>query len=426
VPPQITPDHPNQVHTRSQSSSRRDASEVAGEAKPADGPYTARRVKVGFEVIVAGSVLGAGQGGASGYIEGLLPGVLDDERVEELVAYVADWYEPAADWRHPKLTVRRWPVPKFRPARVAFEQLALPPLATRDRLDVLFSTSNYRPLRYRSPNVVALHAVQHFLLDGGLSRSRGAYLKFAVPRSVRSADMVVAVTDTLRRDAIRLFDLDPDRVVTVHMGPSPWALELLDSDLADIEPYRTPDGSPYVLSISRLYALKNHRRLIEAFAVAAREGSLQHKLVVVGGDADVTRAELAEVARAVGVEERVLFLGRVPQEQVPGLYRGADAVAYVSLYETFGHPVLEAFATGAPVITSTAGATGEVAGGAARLVDPSRIDDIAAGLREVLSDRERRDSMRAAGFERVRDFSWESCARGTVDALERAVRLRAA
>jgi glycosyltransferase involved in cell wall biosynthesis len=391
-----------------------------------DPPYTALPVKVGFEVIAAGSVLGAGQGGASGYIEGLLPKVLDDDRVDELVAYVADWYAPAARWSHPKLTVRRWPVPKARAARVAFEQVALPALAMRDRPDVLFSTSNYRPLLYRGPSVVALHAVQHFLLDGGIGRARGAYLKFATPRSVRTADMVVAVTDTLRTDAIRLFELDPDRIVTVHMGPSPWALELLDTELDQIEPYRTPDGAQYVLSISRLYALKNHRRLIEAFAQATRDGSLPHKLVIVGGDADVTREELVAVAARAGIADRVLFLGRVPQEQVPGLYRGADAVAYVSLYETFGHPILEAFATGAPVITSTTGATGEVAGGAARLVDPRDVSDIAAGLRDVLSSPARRAALREAGLQRVRDFSWESCARGTVDALEQALRRRGA
>src|SRR5205807_4484231 len=136
------------------------------------------------------------------------------------------------------------------------------------------------------------------------------------------------------------------------------------------EPYRPPDGAPYVLCISRLYALKNHRRLIEAFAALVRDASLPHTLVIAGGDADVTRAELEQVADRAGVADRVMLLGRVPQAQVPGLYRGAEAIAYVSLYETFGHPVLEAFATGTPVITSSTGGTAEVAGGAARLVDP--------------------------------------------------------
>jgi glycosyltransferase involved in cell wall biosynthesis len=99
-------------------------------------------------------------------------------------------------------------------------------------------------------------------------------------------------------------------------------------------------------------------------------------------------------------------------------------VAYVSLYETFGHPVLEAFATGRPLLTSTAGATGEVAGGAARLADPEDVQDIAAGLNDVLADERLRSQLTEAGRRRVQDFSWRSCARGTIDALELALSRR--
>jgi len=201
-------------------------------------------------------------------------------------------------------------------------------------------------------------------------------------------------------------------------------LELLDSNAA-VEPYQTPDRSPYVLCISRLYALKNHRRLIEAFAKLVKEQKLPHRLVIVGGDADVTQAQLAQVAAQEGIADQVMFLGRVPQVDVPGLYAGAEAIAYVSLYETFGHPVLEAFATGTPLVTSTTGGTAEVAGGAAKLVDPRNVDDIADGLSSVLTDPSLRDQLATAGRRRVQDFSWEQCARGTVDAMALALRRRA-
>jgi glycosyltransferase involved in cell wall biosynthesis len=378
---------------------------------------------VGYEVMAAGSGLDEGQGGASGYIEGLLPELLADARVDRITAYVADWYKPALTWSHPKLRVRRLRVPRKRPARVAYEQTVLPVRARRDGIDVLFSTGNFRPLVYSRPNVLALHAVQHFLLNDDIGRVRSAYVRFAVPRSARTADLVVAVTDALRTDAMRLFDLEPERIVSVPMGPSPWVLELMESG-GSVEPYRTPDGAPYVLCISRLYALKNHRRLIQAFARILREQSLPHHLVIVGGDADVTREELAAVAREEGIEQRVLFLGRVPQVEVPGLYAGAATVAYVSLYETFGHPVLEAFATGTPLVTSTTGGTAEVSGGAAELVDPTDVSDIVRGLSAVLTDAGLRERLAAAGRRRVQDFSWARCGRGTVDAFERALARR--
>jgi glycosyltransferase involved in cell wall biosynthesis len=307
---------------------------------------------------------------------------------------------------------------------VAYEQLAVPRRARRDRVDVLFSTGNVRPLFYRRPNVVGLHAIQHFVLEREARGLRAVYLERAVPRSLRTADRVVAVTETLRRDAIRVFDLDPERIVAVPMGPSPWVHELAAAGDGGPTPYRTPAGAPYVLCISRLYALKNHRRLIEAFARAVRDDGLPHALVIVGGDADVTRAELAGVAEEVGIADRVVLTGRVPQAEVPSLYAGADAVAYVSLYETFGHPVLEAFATVRPLVTSAVGGTAEVAGDAARLVDPEDVGAIAAGLRDVLTDAALRERLVAAGRRRLADFSWERCARRTVDALEAAARGR--
>ncbi|MBO0769035.1 MAG: glycosyltransferase family 4 protein [Solirubrobacterales bacterium] len=369
---------------------------------------------MGVEVISAGSVLGAGQGGATGYIEALIPAMLEDERISKLTVYTADWYEPAKHWRHPKLRVRTGPVPTKRPLRVAYENTVLPLQVAADRVDVLLCTANFRPLSYRGRTVVALHAVQHFVLNDDIGRLRSAYVRFAVPRSVRGADRVVAVTDTLRTDAIKLFNLDPNRISAVPMGPSPWVLELASTQTT---PYRTASGAPYVLCISRLYALKNHRRMISAFAKASHG----HELVIVGGDADVTAAELGQHAAELGIADKVHFLGRVDQDAVPGLFAGATAVAYVSLYETFGHPVLEAFATGTALLTSSDGATGETAGGAALLADPKDVDDIAAQLQRLLTDAELRERLIAAGHRRVQDFSWERHARGTVDALEQAL-----
>jgi glycosyltransferase involved in cell wall biosynthesis len=382
-------------------------------------------LRVGLEAIAAGSGLEEGAGGARGYYEGVLAPLAGDQRVEELVTYVPAWLDAGAVWRPAKSRLVRCQVPKGRPLRVAYEHLGLTLRATRDHLDVLFSTGNYRPLTYTGVNVVGLQAIQHFILRDDVGRFRGAYMDFAVPRSVRSADMTIASSETLRHDAIRLWNLDPERIVGVPLGPPPWIAEMISSDAASkVEPHRLPDGAPYVMCISRLYALKNHRRLIEAFARLVKDGHVSHKLLIVGGDADVTAAELAAVAAEQGVSDCVRLLGRVPQKQVPGLYAGASAIAYVSLYETFGHPVLEAFAMGRPLLTSNAGATAETAGGAALLADPLDVEAIAAGLREILFDEELRARLSAAGAKRVRDFSWERYAKGSMDAIERALELR--
>jgi glycosyltransferase involved in cell wall biosynthesis len=367
-------------------------------------------------MISAGTSIEEGEGGAGGYYANLLPGLCADPRLAAVIVYAPDWYEPARRWGHAKLELRPCPVPRSRAARVLYEQFGIPVHARRDRVDVLLSLANVRPLVRRAPNVLVLHAVQHFLFGGSIGAMRSAYLRIAVPRSARTAHRVLTVSETLRRDALRLFDLDPSSVVTVRMGPPPVVDELLASS-GTAERYRTPGGAPYVLCISRLYEHKNHRRLIDAFARAAAPGDLAHQLLVVGGDAEVTSAELAEHAAAAGVAERVKFLGRVPQSMVAGLYAGAAMVAYVSLYETFGLPVLETFASGRPLLTSAHGATPEIAGDGALCVDPTDVEAIATGLRSILLDEDLRARLVTAGRARLAEFSWERCARETVDAV---------
>jgi glycosyltransferase involved in cell wall biosynthesis len=155
------------------------------------------------------------------------------------------------------------------------------------------------------------------------------------------------------------------------------------------------DGD-YVLAVATLEPRKNLRRIADA---AARVGA---ELRVVG-------------ARGWGGVETPGWVGEVSDGELAGLYRGARAFVFPSLYEGFGIPVLEAMACGAPVVTSRGGATEEVAGGAAVLVDPLDVAAIAAGIEEAAS---RRDELRPLGLVRARTYSWPSVA----DAVERVWR----
>jgi len=299
----------------------------------------------------------------------------------------------------------------------------LPLLASRRKLDVLLCTVNIMPLLRRSPTVVVLQSLQYFLWPSEVGRLRRFYLRFFTPRSLARADGIIAVTETERADAIKLFDLDQSKIVAVHHGVPNWVGEAASRrDLS--KPHRQRDNTPYVLVVSRLYAFKNHRRLIEAFAQFIADGDHPHRLLIAGGDADVTRADLDAHATAHGVADRVQCLGVVPQADIPHLFAGAAAIAYISLYETFGLPVLEALSFGLPLVTSSSGATAEVAGGAAVLVDPESVTDIAAGLRAVLTDEQVRARLAAAGPQRVAEFTWTKCADETMDVIYAALQRR--
>ncbi len=378
-------------------------------------------MRVGLDMISGGSGFGPAAGGLLPYYEGLLRALSDHPKVASIVAFVSPWNAGLTIPNDPRIeTVVCKGLTRNRVGRVMYEQLALPVLALRADVDVMLFTCNVKPLVWWRPSVVVLQSIQHFLLPGGIGGARGAYLTWIVPRSLRGASAIIAVTDTERTDAIRLFDLDPERIRTVYHGMSNWARSIIEGDDPG-PPHALSDGRPYVLIVSRLYDFKNHRRLIEAFAKLVGDDRIQHSLVIVGGDADVTRSELEEWGKRAGLNERLQCFGPAPQDEIPGLFVGADAIAYVSLYETFGHPVLEAFAFGKPLVTSLIGATAEVAGGAARLVDPYEVDSITAGLRDVLLDNDLRRRLRESGPRRAAEFTWDRCAAGTYRALERAV-----
>ncbi|MFQ3661823.1 MAG: glycosyltransferase family 1 protein, partial [Chloroflexaceae bacterium] len=171
--------------------------------------------------------------------------------------------------------------------------------------------------------------------------------------------------------------------------------------------------APYFLYIGTIQPRKNLTRLIEAFAHAGPDDAL---LVIAGRRGWLSEPIVRRVAE-LGLTNRVRFPGYVPDADLPALLSGALAFVFPSLYEGFGMPVLEAMACGAPVLTSTTSALPEVAGDAALLVDPCDTDAIAAALRRLAADAPLRASLRARGLVRAADFTWERCARKTLDVL---------
>ena len=254
------------------------------------------------------------------------------------------------------------------------------PLAAR-RLDVLHCTTFRGPLRAAAPFAVTLHdlaLVRHPELFPCWHRWTG---RAAIGPVARAADRVLAVSEFTKREAVERLGVREERVTVVGNA---------------VEPVFSPGNSllrgDYVLAVGTLEPRKNLRRVAEA---AVRAGA---ELRVVG-------------APGWGGVETPGWIGDVSDEELAELYRGARAVVFPSLYEGFGIPVLEAMASGTPVVTSRGGATEEVAGGAAVLVDPLDVESIAAGIAEADT---RRDELRALGLERAKAYSWNAVA----DAVE--------
>ena len=213
-------------------------------------------------------------------------------------------------------------------------------------------------------------------------------------RVARSLAAVIAVSEFTRDELVELLGVREERVHVVPNGVGP-----------PFTPAGAAASGEYVLAVATLEPRKNLDRLVQAFE-RADLGGCELRVVGASGWGDVT----------VG-GPNIRWLGEVPDEELAALYRGALCVAYVSLYEGFGLPVLEAMACGAPVVASTAPALRELGGDAVVAVDPLDPDAIADGLEEAIA---RRDDLRLRGLERAGGFTWQRTAEQTA-AVYRAV-----
>jgi len=258
--------------------------------------------------------------------------------------------------------------------------LVLPREARERGVDVLHCPTFRAPFSTAMPLVVTVLDLAVLRHPGMFNQWSRRYSRFAVPRVVQAAAAVITISEFTKSEVVDVLGTTPEKVHAIPIA---------------VEAPFTPEGpgaeGDYVLSVGTLEPRKNLARVVEA---AQRAGV---ELRVVG----------AEGWGGVKVDG---WVGRVSDEELAALYRGARCVVYPSLYEGFGLPVLEAMACGTPVVTSRGGATEEVGGDAVVLVDPLETTAIAAGIENALG---RRDELRAKGLERAQAFSWDRVARDT-------------
>ena len=359
--------------------------------------------------------------GISRYIRGIcahLPTVPGDER---FVVYtnetVREW--PNVEGRRLRVVGSR--VPTVSPvARIAWEQVVLPVLALRDRLDVLHCPLNVLPIAARVPVVLTIHDLTFLRFPERFHWAKQRYLATFTRYAARHASRIVTDSAATRNDVIEAFRIDPNRVDVVYPG--------VDSDFRPYdgggeshEAFRARMGLPeqYVLYLGTLEPRKNVDRLVRAFARLVR-GGLPHTLVLAGGRG----WDYAAIDRAIaleGIGHRVIVPGYVRREDQPLWYSAAKLFVYPSQYEGFGLPVLEALACGTPVVTSNASSLPEVVGRAGIAIDPTDEVALADAMRSVLTEPQLAARLREAGPVQASSFTWAEAAAGCVRAYRGAL-----
>lgn len=280
----------------------------------------------------------------------------------------------------------------------------LPSLARRYQLDLLH-TQLIAPPFSSCPTAITVHDTLFESHPQFFSKLFALRCKVLVRRGARQSSLVCTVSDFSAAEIERYYGVPSEHIITTANGVnlSRFALSLGRSeefDRLNLAP------QSYLLTVGRLEPRKNHLALLNSFANLPQP---RPKLVIVG-QKDFGFEPIYETIRAKNLQDDVLILNSVTDELLPALYRNALAFVFPSWAEGFGMPLLEAMASGVPVITSSTTALAEVASGAALMINPADPDSITQAMQSVLSQPELRAKLVETGLDRARQYSWDSSA----------------
>lgn len=372
---------------------------------------------MGPRVLLDATGVPADRGALGRYVDGLVKALADAGADLALACQRAD------EERYARLLpgARIVPAPPaiaHRPARLAWEQSGLPLAATQVEAKVIHSPHYSMPLRPGLPTVVTIHDLAFFTAPDTHSPVTATFYKAAIRTSARRATRLIVPSKATRDEVVRVLEADSTKIDVAYHGvdhdffcpPNPAQLERVAARLG-------LHGRPYVAYLGTLEPRKNVPALIAGWVAAVQDLAEPPALVLAGGTG--WSDEVDEAVAAVPAHLRLVRPGYLHYTDLPGFFGGALIVAFPSIGEGFGLPVLEAMACGAPVLTTHRTSLPEVGGDAVAYTEPD-VASIKATLRALIDDGAEREALGSAGYARSLEFTWAASAQAHMACYERA------
>ena len=339
----------------------------------------------------------------------LIKTLVEVDRDNEYIIFTGKEQQGSPEWNYPNVTVVGDDlIPSESIRNHIWEQVRLPRLALKYKIDILHSPANVAPLFYRGKSIIHIHDLCFVVNPQWYSFAFRTLYNLIIPQLAKRATKVVTNSNNSKNDLLQFFGLSAEKVSLVY-----WAVD----DVFSLPPTQEVKDNrymeeDYILYVGSLEPRKNINILIEAYEKLRHEyPAIKTKLILIGGESPL----FASVQlKAREFRDDVIFKGFVTDLELGEFYRRAKLVAYPSLYEGFGLPPLEAMASGVPVVTSSTSSIPEVVGKAAFLIDPKNREQLTKAMHRVLTDRTLRESMIKAGSQRVLRFNWYRVARGVL------------
>lgn len=362
--------------------------------------------------------LGLQQGGNERYIEGFLKGLSEIETQDFIFTVFLN---------------QRAKIPDFLRNNKAFEieavsvnplkrlLLDLPAKVKKLKINILH-TQYHLPLNIDVPSVITLHDVSYLTHSEFFPIHERLKMKFMMPFSIKKAKRIITVSQFSKKEISKIYRIDDNRICMVYNGISD---EFKPSNKKEIEETLRKYGihEPYILTVSNLQPRKNLKGLIESFFnVLERNENFPCILVIVGKKLWLYDEIFSKIKNSK-FRKRIIITGYLGNKDLVSLYSGAKMSAYVSFYEGFGFPPLEAMACGCPVITSNTSSLPEVTGDAAIHVNPRNYKEIASAIIRMYGDDSLRNTLIEKGLNHIKNFTWTECARKTLQVYKNILSL---
>ncbi len=295
----------------------------------------------------------------------------------------------------------------------------------REKLDVVHTTSPMSriPASYLGKTVVTIHDLAPIKLPEVYPKIKRAKISTMLNLMAGKADKIIAVSESTKKDICDIFKCPSEKVQVIYSGFDKRLSEKTDiTREKTLEKFGIPLDKKYILFLGTLEPIKNITRLLEAFLgfknkKIKEEGKCDYRLVLAGKEGWLA-SEYHQTVKDLGIENDVIFTGYIIGDDLLPIFSQAEFFVMPSLYEGFGTTVLEAFATGTPAIVSNVSSIPEIAGQAARLVNPFDVNEITSAMFEFSKDENLRNIYREKGKKQVEKFNWEKCARETLEVYE--------
>lgn len=304
-----------------------------------------------------------------------------------------------------KVKILNWPLPfLWTQIRLAWEMLRRPP-------EVLFIPVHILPFCHPKKSVVTIHGLEYEYFPQYYPLLHRLYLRWSTRYALKHARKTIAISENTKEDLIKLYRGDARKINVVHHGIQSTNYKAQNTNKLQSTNYKIQ--KPYLLYLGRIEQKKNIEGILEAYKILREKYKIPHQLVLAG--APGYGYKISNIKN----KEDIILTGFIGEDEKWQLLGNGDMFLFPSFYEGFGLPVLEAQAAGLPIITSFNSSLLEVAGQGALFIDPKNPAQIAEAVKSLIDDKNLRDKLIQSGYENLKRFSWEKCARETLKIIAR-------